>query len=517
MTQLALTQLLMLTMIIPIVGALIISRLDKHINVRETVTIVTALLLFIVNVDIYLSLDFSHAADVAASRFTLAEPIQGLSITFSATAFGSLFALVASGLWIATSIYAIGYMRGHNEKFQTRFYVLFAIAIAGVMAVAYSDNLFTLFLFYEVLTISTYPLVTHSGTSDARKGGKKYIFILMGSSILFFLPAMVIVWFVSGTLTFQEGGILADNLDLIWAAPLLLLFLFGISKAGLMPFHKWLPAAMVAPTPVSALLHAVAVVKAGVFSVMKVVVFIFGTDFITESGANHWLIWLPLITIVLASFIALTKDNLKERLAYSTVSQLSYIILGALLANEAGILGGTMHIAMHAFAKISLFFAAGAILVASHKKYVSELAGLGRIMPFTFTVFTIGTLSIIGLPFFGGMWSKWYLVSGGLSFTGPQATYWGVLIALTISSLLNIYYLLSIPMTAFFNNPLPIDSAHSNDDGHELHASVDSASTGIKEAPIACLIGMAIPTFITIYLFFDPHVFFRLSSTLANF
>jgi len=510
MTQLALTHLIILSMIVPIVGAIIISRLDKHINLRETVTIVTALILFVINVDIYLSLDLDHAKDVAASRFTFAEPIKGLSIAFSATAFGSLFALIASGLWIATSIYSIGYMRAHNEKYQTRFYILFAVAIAGVMAVAYSDNLFTLFLFYEILTVSTYPLVTHEGTREARKGGKTYILILMGSSILFFLPAMVIVWFVSGTLTFQEGGILADNLDMIWAAPLLLLFLFGISKAGLMPLHKWLPAAMVAPTPVSALLHAVAVVKAGVFSVMKVVVFIFGTDFITESGANHWLIWIPLITIVLASFIALTKDNLKERLAYSTISQLSYIVLGALLANEAGILGGTMHIAMHAFAKIALFFAAGAILVASHKKYVSELAGLGRVMPFTFIVFTIGTLSIIGLPFFGGMWSKWYLISGGLSFEGPEATYWAVLIGLTVSSLLNIYYLLSIPMTAFFNKPVRTGAENDHDSEH-------SASGRIKEAPIACLIGMAIPTVMTIYLFFDPQVFYRLSSTLANF
>ncbi|AEP29281.1 proton-conducting transporter membrane subunit [Brumicola nitratireducens] len=513
MTQLALTHLLILSMVVPIVGAIIISRLDKHINLRETATIVTAVILFIINVDIYLSLDLSHAKDVAASRLTFAEPIEGLSIAFSATAFGSLFALIASGLWIATSIYAIGYMRGHNEKYQTRFYVLFAVAIAGVMAVAYSDNLFTLFLFYEILTVSTYPLVTHEGTRDARKGGKTYILILMGSSILFFLPAMVIVWFVSGTLTFQEGGILAGNLDMIWAAPLLILFLFGISKAGLMPLHRWLPSAMVAPTPVSALLHAVAVVKAGVFSVMKVVVFIFGADFITESGANHWLIWIPLTTIVLASFIALTKDNLKERLAYSTVSQLSYIILGALLANEAGIIGGTMHIAMHAFAKISLFFAAGAILVASHKKYVSELAGLGRVMPFTFAVFTIGTLSIIGLPFFGGMWSKYYLVSGGLSFTGPAATYWAVLIGLTVSSLLNIYYLLSIPMTAFFNKPVKTSADHS----HDSHGDPNSVRQGIKEAPFACLIGMAIPTLMTLYLFFDPQVFYRLSSTLANF
>jgi len=485
-------------MIIPLIGALLISRLDKKPNLREAVTLLTAFVLFAVNILIYLQLDFSYADAGTNGHFTIAEPIQGLSVAFSASPFGSMFALIASGLWIATSIYAMGYMRAHHEKNQTRFYLLFAIAIAGVMAVAYSDNLFTLFLFYEILTVSTYPLVTHAGTRDARKGGRNYILILMGSSILFFLPAMIIVWIVANDLTFTQGGVLDGNLDAVWAAPLLIMFLFGISKAGLMPLHRWLPSAMVAPTPVSALLHAVAVVKAGVFSIVKVVVFIFGTDFITRTNANDWLIFIPLFTIVAASLIALQKDNLKERLAYSTVSQLSYIILGVLLANKMGVLGAGMHIAMHAFAKISLFFAAGAILVTTHKKNVSQLAGLGKQMPFTFAVFTIGTLSIIGLPIFGGVWSKWYLVSGAIDFTGPVITYWAVLSALAISSMLNIYYLLSIPVKAFFE-PAPNDQA-----------------VGIKEAPVACLIGMAIPTLMTLYLFFDPSLFYKLAATLSK-
>jgi len=205
-------------------------------------------------------------------------------------------------------------MRAHHETHQTRFFTLFAVAIAGVMAVAYSANLFTLFIFYEFLTVSTYPLVTHSGSEDAKRGGRKYIFILMGSSILFFLPAMIITWYSAGTLDFAQGGILAGNLSPAYVLPLLLLFILGIGKAGVMP---------------------------------------------------------------LASFIALTKDNLKERLAYSTVSQLSYIVLGAMLANHYAIIGASMHIAMHAFAKIALFFAAGAILVTMHKTKVSELSGLG--------------------------------------------------------------------------------------------------------------------------------------------
>jgi multicomponent Na+:H+ antiporter subunit D len=486
-----LTYWLMAAILTPLLGALVISRLDKLPDYREAVTLVTASILFSINV--YL---FNHLDAASSAQFTIAEPIEGLAISFVLNQFGLMFALIASGLWIATSIYAIGYMRAHHEKNQTRFFTLFAVAIAGVMAVAFSENLFTLFIFYEFLTVSTYPLVTHAGTREAKRGGRKYILILMGTSILFFLPAMIWVYYLADTLTFTSGGILAGHADPKWVLPLLLMFILGISKAGVMPFHKWLPAAMVAPTPVSALLHAVAVVKAGVFSLVKVVVFIFGTDFITESGANQILLWFPIITIVLASLIALSKDNLKERLAYSTISQLSYIVLGALLATQQAVIGAGMHIAMHAFGKIALFFAAGAILVTMHKKLVSDLNGMGRAMPLTFTVFTIGTLSIIGIPLFGGMWSKWYLLSGALGFEQNAVLYWTILGALTLSTLLNVYYLLSIPVRAFFfTNP---------------------SYTVIKEAPKACLIGMAIPTFVTLYLFFDPSIFYGLSLSLTG-
>ncbi|MFC3123408.1 proton-conducting transporter transmembrane domain-containing protein [Agaribacter flavus] len=487
-----LTYVLLSTMLLPVVGAFLISRLDSVPNVREGVTIVVAISLFLLNLFLY-----CEQQDASQAGFMLAEPIEGLAISFAFNTFGMMFALIASGLWIATSIYAIGYMRAHNESHQTRFFTLFAVAIAGVMAVAYSENLFTLFIFYEFLTVSTYPLVTHAGNREAKRGGRKYILILMGSSILFFLPAMIITWYTAGSLEFVHGGILKGSLADEYILPLLLLFILGISKAGLMPLHRWLPSAMVAPTPVSALLHAVAVVKAGVFSLVKVVVFIFGSDFISRSHSTDFLILLPAFTILAASLIAMTKDNLKERLAYSTISQLSYIVLGALIANKLAIVGASMHIAMHAFAKIALFFAAGAILVVTHKKYVSQLNGLGRQMPFTFGVFTIGTLSIIGLPFFGGMWSKWYLLSGGIQFEGSQLIYWIILITLSISSMLNIFYLLSIPLKAFFVSPT-------------------ESQTAIKEAPTACLIGMAIPTLITLYLFFDPSVFYTLSQTLIG-
>lgn len=222
--------------------------------------------------------------------------------------------------------------------------------------------------------------------------------------------------------------------------------------------------------------------------------FIIGPEFITSSQANDWLLWLPMITIVTASLIAMSKDNIKERLAYSTISQLSYIVLGAVLANSLGLLGGSLHIVMHAFAKITLFFAAGAVLVATHKTRVSELGGLGRDMPLTFSMFTIATLSIIGMPLFGGMWSKWYLMAGAAGYTGPGAVEWALMITLMLSTLLNIAYLLVIPVKAFFGTP--------------------ADNQRWREAPLPCLIGMAIPTLLCIYMFFDPHVFFQLANSV---
>ena len=205
---------------------------------------------------------------------------------------------------------------------------------------------------------------------------------------------------------------------------------------------------MVAPTPVSALLHAVAVVKAGVFTVLKIIVYVFGIEFLTEGNYALWLCYVAGFTSIAASLVALTKDNLKARLAYSTVSQLSYIVLGAALANDWGVIGGSMHIAMHAVGKITLFFCAGAIMVASHKTKISEMAGIGRTMPVTMFAFFIGALSVIGLPPMGGSWSKWYLALGAVD------AHQNILVAvLMISSLLNIAYLMPIVARAFFIAP----------------------------------------------------------------
>jgi multicomponent Na+:H+ antiporter subunit D len=481
--------LLVSALLLPFAAALGIVLCGRWPNLREAVTLVSAAALSLVLIKIY-----GRLGEGATIALQLAEPIPGLSFGFQVEPLGMLFALVAGILWLVTAVYAIGYMRGHHEKNQTRFYAMFAVSIGCAMGAAFAGNLFTLFLWYEILTVSTYPLVAHAGTAEARRGARTYVGILLGTSIGLQLLAVLITYSITGTLDFRAGGILDGKLDPAWAGMLLALYVFGIGKAAVMPFHRWLPAAMVAPTPVSALLHAVAVVKAGVFTVLKVTVYIFGTDFILQSGASDWLVWFAAATILFASLVAMTKDNLKARLAYSTVSQLSYIVLGALLATQASILGSVLHIAMHAFAKITLFFAAGAILVAAHKTEISDMTGLGRAMPVTFGAFFIASLSMIGLPPFGGMWSKWYLGLGTI-----EAGQWLLLTVLLSSSLLNIAYLLPVPVRAFFGK-----------------ASDGTVYTQVREAPASCLAAMIVTSLACLALFFYPDPFYQLAADAAG-
>ena len=396
-----------LALITPLIGAIGIFLSANTPNLRETITLLSAAVLFT-----FVCFLLHQTSNGQNASFRLFEVIPNLMIAFDIEPLGMLFAAIASGLWIINSLYSIGYMRGNQEENQTRFYICFAIAISSSVGIAFAGNMFTLFIFYEILTLSTYPLVTHKGTPEAKAGGRRYLGLLIGTSIGFQLIAIIWPWFLTGTLDFTPGGILSGKIEPTILPFLLALYMFGIGKAALMPFHSWLPAAMVAPTPVSALLHAVAVVKAGVFTVLKVVVYIFGIDFLSSTGASTWLIWVASFTLLASSLIALSKDNLKARLAYSTVSQLSYIVLAAALATKLSILGAGLHIATHALGKITLFMCAGAIYVATHKTEISDMDGLGRVMPFTFIAFAIGAFSIIGLPPFAGIWSKWYMALG---------------------------------------------------------------------------------------------------------
>lgn len=488
------SNLIALALLVPATGALLIAGSGRWPNLREAVTGVTALALFACV--LALLQPVLHGVRPELRLFTV---LPGLTLAFKVEPLGMLFALIASGLWIVNSLYSAGYMRGNGEAHQTRFYVCFALALAATMGIAFAGNLFTLFVFYEMLTLVTYPLVTHHGTEEARLGGRVYLGVLMGTSIVLLLPALVCIWQVAGTTDFTPGGILAGKLGHGELAGLLALCMFGIGKAALMPAHRWLPAAMVAPTPVSALLHAVAVVKAGVFSVVKVIVYIFGVDTLATTGlagAADWLVVVAGFTIVAASVVALAADNLKRRLAYSTVSQLSYVVMAAALLAPWSLVGAVLHIAAHAVGKITLFFAAGAIYTAAHKTEVSQLDGIGHRMPWTMGAFALAVLSMIGLPPAVGFVSKWYLLSGAMAAQHTLAV-----VVIVLSTLLNAAYFLPIVYRAFFVAP-PAE-AH----GHDPHG----------EAPWPMVVALCATAFATVVLFFWPDVPLALArQTLAR-
>ncbi|HEY5761644.1 MAG TPA: proton-conducting transporter membrane subunit [Rhodocyclaceae bacterium] len=464
--------------VIPVAGALGIVACHRAPNLRETVTLVTAVLLFATVASL---LPGVLAGD--RPELSIVEILPGLALSFRLEPLGMLFALIASGLWIINSIYSIGYLRGNDEKHQTRFYVCFALAIAAAMGIAFAGNAFTLFVFYEMLTLVTYPLVTHHGTDHAKRGARVYLGVLLSTSILFLLPAIVFTWYLAGTTEFTPGGILPEGAGSLALGGLLALYMFGIGKAALMPFHRWLPSAMVAPTPVSALLHAVAVVKAGVFSVVKVMIYVFGVDQLQLAGTD-WLVAVSGFTIVAASITALNADNLKRRLAYSTVSQLSYVVLAAALLAPLSMVAAILHIAAHALGKITLFFAAGSIYTAAHKTEVSQLDGIGRRMPWTMAAFAIGALSMIGLPPAAGFVSKWFLVSGAIA----QA-HWMALTVIAASTLLNAAYFMPIIYRAFFRPLSANDEAHPH-----------------GESPLPMVVALTLTALGTIALFFFPDV-----------
>lgn len=440
-----------MALLIPLLGALLIAACGRWPNLREAVSLLTALALFGVVLRVLQAVYHQQPVQVE-----LLEILPGLTLALHSEPLSILFAMVASGLWIITTVYSIGYMRRNQERHQTRFYVCFALALCGAMGVAFSANLFTLFIFYEVLTLSTYPLVTHHGDDKARAGGRTYLGVLLFTSIGLLLPAILWVYLAAGTTDFTPGGILAGHIEGAAATVLLLLFVFGVGKAAVMPVHRWLPAAMVAPTPVSSLLHAVAVVKAGVFTLTKVVIYIFGLDYLVMVPNENLVIYIAGFTVIAASLVALQQTNIKRLLAYSTISQLSYIVLATMALAPLSQIGAALHIVVHAFGKITLFFAAGAIYTASKKTEVTQLDGIGHRMPWTMVAFTIAALSMIGVPPTGGFVSKWYLVAGAF-----QVDNYFVLAVLVLSTALNAAYFLPIVFRAFFlPETEPADKPH---------------------------------------------------------
>jgi len=491
---------LLLAVMIPLFGSLVVMTMKNNPNLREFVSFCSAILLFCI------VLSFIPAIQAGQTLvYPIFKLLPGLSITLRADGFAMIFAMVASSLWIIASVYSMGYMRGLKEHAQTRFNACFALSIFGAIGVALSDNLFTLYLFYEIVSVCTYPLVAHHQDEEGYAGARKYIVYLTTTAKLFLLPAMILIYALAGNLDFPHdiatGILMADGNSWAtganaksWIIVMLYVFcLFGFAKNGIMPFHHWLPGAMVAPTPVSALLHAVAVVKVGVFCTTRTMLYVFGTDTMSMLNLGIPTAYFVGFTIITASVIAMTKDNLKARLAYSTVSQLSYIILGVALLTPHAIEGGLIHIVNHGFSKITLFFCAGAIYVAAHKKNISEMSGLGRTMPFTFGAFAVASLSMIGVPGVAGFVTKWYLLVGSM-----EAHQIGILILLIASTVLNVCYFAPVTYKAFFGK------------------APEGTVAGIREAPLSMLVPILIAVTISVIIGIYPNFMMQFVETVTR-
>jgi multicomponent Na+:H+ antiporter subunit D len=424
-----------------VAAALILLTGEKNRNLRETWTILAAFG--------KVAIVFSMLPLVLGGQVLESAPLyvaKGIVLQLRADTAGMLFAALASFLWILTSFYSIGYMRGHQEKHQTGYFAAFAVCLSATMGIAFAANLLTFFVFYEILTIATYPLVIHKRNAEAIRAGRKYLAYTLISGQLF-LIAIIWTYISAGHGDFQAGGFLT----LEHGSTRMLQFMFFLMsigaavKAGVMPLHGWLPDAMIAPTPVSALLHAVAVVKAGAFGILRVVGYVFGPGLLGEIGAADVLAWFAAFTIIVSSIIAMNQDNLKRRLAFSTVGQLSYVVLGVSIMTPLSLLGGMFHIIAHAFMKITLFFCAGAIYVTTHKENISEMHGIGKQMPFTIAAFTVASLGIAGVPFIVGFISKWNLALGAL-----QGGQWLYIVVLIASAMLSTTYLLPLSYLGFF-------------------------------------------------------------------
>ncbi|MHC4410844.1 MAG: monovalent cation/H+ antiporter subunit D family protein [Planctomycetota bacterium] len=456
---------------------------NKWRDVREAWTLLAAFGAFFLVASLIPLVDASAA--VGSGSFEL---VRGIALELRVDQTGLFFGLIASGLWVVTCFYSIGYVRAHKEGHQTRYFASFAACIGSTLGVAFAGNLVTFLVFYEMLSLATYPLVIHNESPRAIRSGRKYLTYALTAGVLL-LAAVIWTGQAAGTYEFTAGGILNPGaLPASSMRILFLLFIAGVGvKAGLMPLHGWLPAAMVAPTPVSALLHAVAVVKSGVFGIIRVVGFVFGPETMQGYGLDSLLLLVAGVTILLASCIALRSDNLKRRLAYSTIGHLSYIVLGVALLNREGFAGGMLHMVNHATMKITLFFCAGAIIVHLHKENVSQLNGIGRAMPWTMGAFAIGALGLAGVPPVNGFLSKWLLCEGSTKLT---------MSVLLTSGLLNAAYFFPIVHRAFFRPP-------------------DEGVAEKGEAPLMMLIPICIVASLSLILFFWPDLFLGMARDVA--
>ncbi len=433
---------LLLPLVIPLIGALAVALLRDRPQGRDWAAILAGIAELVA-----VLVMLPDVLDGQRATFSIAPFLPDASVALRADPLGILLLLTASPLWLLTTVYSIGYLRGSTASL-TRLHVLMAITISATAGVAFSANLITLYLFYEAMTIATYPLVTFTGTNKAAAGGRRYLSYQLGTGIALFLPAVVLTYTQTGSFALTPGGIFGAEPTGLLPILTYLLFLFGIAKAAIFPVHAWLPAAMVAPVPVSALLHSVAVVNVGVFTLFRVLLDVFGEDAVASLGLGRLTLIATSVTIVVASLVALRLENLKEILAYSTIGQLSYMVLGMALLNEAGATGGALHLVGHSVSKITLFFAVGAIAVGTGATRVNELRGLGQRMPLLLGVFAVGAASIVGLPPTVGFLTKYFL------FIGVAETHqWLVLVVLAASTVLSATYYLRVVRTSL--SPMP--------------------------------------------------------------
>lgn len=374
------------------------------------------------------------------SRLAVKLHIDGLS---------RVFGTMVSILWIPTVIYAFEYMT--HEGHEDRFFAFFTMTFGVVLGIAYSANFMTMYLFYEFLTLVTLPLVMHAMDNKARHAGKMYILYMMFGASLAFI-GFVFIFCYGWTLDFVPGGVLdpvkiAGQETTLQFVYLVAFFGFGV-KAAVFPLYRWLPKASVAPTPVTALLHAVAVVKSGVFAIIRLTYYSFGANFLAGTWAQDVILIITAITIVFGSMVALRTPHIKRRFAYSTVSNLSYILFGVALMTPAGLVAALLHMIYHAVLKITLFFTAGTILYKTHREYLYEIEGFGKYMPVTFLALAVAGIGLVGIPPFAGFHSKWALATAAVT-TGNPMSYFGVL-ALILSALLTALYVFYILVRAYF-------------------------------------------------------------------
>lgn len=476
--------IILLPIVFPFLSAIVLSAFEFNEKRRNIFAgfVILINLIFV----IYIVSSFGE------SSFHFIKINEFLDIYFKVDKLSIFFSLLASVLWAFTSIYAMEYMK--HEKKEKRFFIYFITTLGVTLGIAFAGNLITLYLFYELLTLATFPLVIHSGSKEALKSGKKYlIYSFAGATVA--LLGMLILFSLTNDLTFVPGGIVKENIlenkNLYFIIYVAMFIGFGV-KAALVPFHSWLPEAMVAPTPVSSLLHAVAVVKSGIFAITRVTYYIFGPNAVRMTGANKYLIILVIISILMGSFLALHQENLKKRLAYSTISQLGYILLGILLLNKNAFTGAMMHLLNHAVIKITLFFCVGAIMYTTGKTKISEINGIGKTMPITMWCFTVSAISLIGIPPTNGFISKWFLAEGAL--LEGKVAFPAILL---VSALLTALYLFPISIAAFFtkeNNDVVVK----------------------KEAPIKMLIPIICITIITILLGLFPNYVLDFIRSMAS-